>query len=141
VAAGFNNSCSPPPRRGVVQKMSSIPKFGKDNPLTDRGTMPWDEFAGRPARQLCGVWAKDGSRCRKLVVPGRGRCRSHGGAAGAPFGPRNGNFKTGEYSQAAKLEVREASAELRRLYKMGQEIGLFPKRGRARKQKLKPVAE
>ena len=96
--------------------------------------MPWDLFAEIPSRRLCGVCTKDGSRCRKLVVPGRGRCRSHGGAAGAPYGPRNGNWKTGEYSQAAKLEVREANAELRRLYKMGQEIGLFPRRGHGRKR-------
>jgi glucans biosynthesis protein len=121
--------------------MSSIPDTREPATAADAVPMPWDVFTELPHRQLCGVWTKAGTRCRKMVVPGRARCRSHGGAAGAPFGPRNGNWKTGEYSQAAKLEVREANAELRRLYKMGQEIGLFPKRGRGRKRPAKPVAE
>ncbi len=96
--------------------------------------MPWDVFAELPHRQLCGVCTEAGVRCRKPVVPGRERCRSHGGAAGAPFGPRNGNWKTGAYSQATKLLDRAQSAELRRLYKLGQEIGLFPKRGHSQKR-------
>ncbi len=56
----------------------------------------------------------------------------HGGVGGAPCGKRNGNYKSGYYTQEAiaarKAHVavgREEMARLRELERLGRSIGLI----------------
>ena len=45
--------------------------------------------------------------CRRAALRGRKRCRLHGGLSpGAPRGPKNGNFKTGDWTTEA-IEERK----------------------------------
>jgi len=55
----------------------------------------------------CGAKTRRGTACRCPAIRGRLRCRIHGGLSpGAPHGDRNGNFKDGYWTGAAKEERR-----------------------------------
>src|SRR5215213_1888291 len=43
----------------------------------------------------CGARTRSGSPCQQAAVRGKARCRMHGAHAGAPEGPRNGNWRHG----------------------------------------------
>ncbi len=47
-----------------------------------------------------------------------GRCRMHGGSAGAPAGPRNGRYRHGRYTIGAKAMMTEVRRLTRALAAM-----------------------
>ena len=51
--------------------------------------------------------------CLAPAVRGRSVCRMHGGKAGAPFGERNGSFKTGLHTNELVEIRREVACILR----------------------------
>jgi hypothetical protein len=59
----------------------------------------------------CGARTRKGTPCQSPAAGGRKRCRMHGGAkgSGAPSGPRNGNYKTGEWTKEAIDQRRYVS--------------------------------
>ena len=74
--------------------MGGGPKNFAINPLTlmDRSRAP-------RLQARCGASSPTGTPCQRPAVRGRKRCRLHGGLSpGAPRGPRNGNFKTGNWT-------------------------------------------
>src|SRR5262245_11853535 len=62
----------------------------------------------------CGARTRAGFPCKQAAVTGRARCRMHGGAkgSGGPRGKRNGNFKHGLSTQAAKTLRRAMRAKV-----------------------------
>src|SRR5262245_13242242 len=55
----------------------------------------------------CGAKTRAGRSCQRPALRGRKRCRLHGGLSpGAPRGPKNGNFKTGNWTAEAIEERR-----------------------------------
>jgi hypothetical protein len=55
--------------------------------------------------QKCGARTRSGGQCERPVMRGRTRCRLHGGLSpGAPRGPKNGNFKSGDWTSEAVEE-------------------------------------
>jgi hypothetical protein len=67
---------------------------------------PMKNYATRPRvlkqRTHCGARTRAGEPCRRPPIRGRKRCRLHGGLSpGAPRGPKNGNFKTGDWTSEA----------------------------------------
>jgi hypothetical protein len=57
---------------------------------------------------------RTGERCKGPAVRGWTVCRFHGAGGGAPSGERNGRYKHGQFTKAAKAE-RKALRELLRL--------------------------
>jgi hypothetical protein len=64
-------------------------------------------------KAACGAKTRIGGKCRRAPAKGKVRCRLHGGAAGsgAPFGPMNGSWRHGRYSQEAREKRRLRLAE------------------------------
>jgi hypothetical protein len=61
----------------------------------------------RRLARTCGARARAGTPCQRQTVHGRKRCRLHGGLSpGAPRGLKNGNYKTGEWTNEAIAERR-----------------------------------
>ncbi|MGA7450467.1 MAG: HGGxSTG domain-containing protein, partial [Rhodoplanes sp.] len=55
--------------------------------------------------QRCGAKNRAGGACQCPAMRGRQRCRLHGGLSpGAPRGPRNGNYRSGEWTIEAAQE-------------------------------------
>ena len=55
----------------------------------------------------CGAKTRGGMPCQRPALRYRKRCRLHGGLSpGAPRGPKNGNFKTGDWTAEA-IEERK----------------------------------
>jgi hypothetical protein len=73
---------------------------------------PMDHKAESKLRALsqaprCGAKTRGGTPCQRPALRGRKRCRLHGGLSpGAPRGPKNGNFKTGNWTTEA-IEERK----------------------------------
>lgn len=55
------------------------------------------------ASPRCGAKTRRGTHCLSPGMP-NGRCRIHGGKAGAPKGERNGNYKHGLFTQEMVAE-------------------------------------
>jgi hypothetical protein len=56
---------------------------------------------------LCQARTRTGELCQCKPIIGRSRCRLHGGLSpGAPRGPKNGNFKNGDWTIEAIEERR-----------------------------------
>jgi hypothetical protein len=60
-------------------------------------------------------------QCKATAVEGWKVCRHHGAGGGAPKGKRNGNYKSGHYTQEA-INERKAIGELIR---MARELALI----------------
>jgi hypothetical protein len=55
--------------------------------------------------QRCGAKTRAGTACQCPAIRGRRRCRLHGGRSpGAPRGPQNGNYRSGEWTIEAAQE-------------------------------------
>ena len=55
----------------------------------------------------CGARTRTGTACQRPAMRGRRRCRLHGGLSpGAPHGPKNGNFRNGNWTAEAIEERR-----------------------------------
>jgi hypothetical protein len=55
----------------------------------------------------CGARTRSGAACKAPAIRGKARCRMHGGkSTGAPKGARNGNFRTGDWTQEVEAERR-----------------------------------
>jgi len=55
----------------------------------------------------CGARTRGGTPCKRPALRGRKRCRLHGALSpGAPRGPKNGNFKNGDWTAEA-IEERK----------------------------------
>jgi hypothetical protein len=67
-------------------------------------------FAALPR---CGAKTRRGLPCQRVGNRRNGRCRFHGGRAGAPSGERNGRWRHGGTSKAAKAQMEEMRALLR----------------------------
>ena len=62
-------------------------------------------LANLRAAPRCGAKNRAGEPCRCPAMRGRRRCRLHGGLSpGAPRGPRNGNYRSGEWTIEAAQE-------------------------------------
>ncbi len=69
----------------------------------------------------CGARTRNGRLCRCPPVPGRKRCRLHGGLSpGAPRGVRNGNYTNGDWTADALEERRWVRELVRSFSKMEQ---------------------
>ena len=68
------------------------------------------------ALQTCGAKTRAGHPCRTLAMT-NGRCRMHGGKAGAPKGNRNA-FKHGRYTAEA-IAKRKRAARIQYFVKAG----------------------
>ena len=69
--------------------------------MKNYATRPWD----LKKQQRCGARTRAGAPCQRLAIRGRKRCRLHGGLSpGAPRGPKNGNFKSGDWTADAIAE-------------------------------------
>jgi glucans biosynthesis protein len=69
-----------------------------------------DAFENSPR---CGAKTRSGAPCRRIGSSRNGRCRLHGGLAGAPFGKRNGRWRHGLWTNEAKA-IRSALQTLLR---------------------------
>jgi hypothetical protein len=62
---------------------------------------PMDQDFGRLAPR-CGARTRADTTCQRPAIHGRKRCRLHGGLSpGAPRGPKNGNFRDGNWTAEA----------------------------------------
>ena len=63
----------------------------------------------------CLARTRKGPPCQAPNVKGKKRCRMHGGAkgSGAPTGERNGNYRHGHYTKAAKANRRHMEKLIR----------------------------
>jgi hypothetical protein len=77
-----------------------------------------------PGRR-CGAKTRRGSPCQKPALRDNARCQIHGGRGGAPSGPANGNYKNGRYTKERIAAVREQSAQLREIIRLGKLCGFF----------------
>lgn len=59
--------------------------------------------------KLCGARVRSGGTCRKPPVPGRRRCRFHGGLS--PRGVEGGSYRHGRYSKYTREALGELVAE------------------------------
>ncbi len=68
---------------------------------------PWEAgLEAARAMPRCGAKTRRGTPCRAPGLP-NGRCWVHGGPSpGAPCGERNGNYKHGRFTKAAREERR-----------------------------------
>jgi hypothetical protein len=60
-----------------------------------------DLFAHMPR---CGAKTRAGTLCRRIGSLRNGRCKLHGGRAGAPPGQRNGAWRHGNQTKEAKAQ-------------------------------------
>jgi hypothetical protein len=70
----------------------------------------------------CGAKTRAGRSCQCPALRGRKRCRLHGGLSpGAPRGPKNGNFKNGDWTAEAIEERRWLRSLVRAFAQKGLE--------------------
>jgi hypothetical protein len=83
----------------------------------------------RPPVRLCGRKTKSGQPCKRACVPGRPRCKLHGG--NNAVGPANGRWKGGRYSKylpkGVAADYRRACQDSR-LLELDDEIALLQAR-------------
>src|SRR5262245_9886515 len=85
------------------------------NPMNQETSNRLDRLANIRASPRCGAKTRAGSSCQCPAIAGRARCRLHGGlSTGAPRGPRNGNFRGGDWT----LEATEERRWLRNLVRL-----------------------
>ena len=65
------------------------------------------------AMPRCGARTRSGAPCKRIGNSRNGRCKLHGGRAGAPAGKRNGNWRHGGESKEAIVTRRQIQAVLR----------------------------
>jgi hypothetical protein len=64
----------------------------------------------------CGARTRAGTPCQSPAIPGRQRCRLHGGLSpGAPKGEKNGNYTNGDWTQEA-IQMRKWVREMVKTY-------------------------
>ncbi len=61
----------------------------------------------------CGARTRSGQPCKRIGNLRTGRCKLHGGRAGAPSGRHNGAWRHGNQTKAAIAQRREIRALLR----------------------------
>jgi hypothetical protein len=61
----------------------------------------------------CGAKKRDGTPCRRIGCKRNGRCKLHGGRAGAPSGERNGRWRHGGETKEAIAQRRTVRVLLR----------------------------
>lgn len=73
------------------------------------------------AAARCGARNRAGNECQCPAIRDRKRCRLHGGKSpGAPHGPRNGNFKEGDWTKEAEEERRWLRSLLKSMREKGR---------------------
>jgi hypothetical protein len=77
-----------------------------------------------PGRR-CGAKTRRGGACQKPALKNNARCQLHGGKGGAPSGPANGNFKTGNYTKERLAARRKLLAKLKEMERLGRSCGYF----------------
>jgi glucans biosynthesis protein len=65
------------------------------------------------AMPRCGARTRGGAPCKRIGNSRNGRCKLHGGRAGAPAGKRNGNWHHGGETKEAIANRRQIQAVLR----------------------------
>ncbi len=78
-------------------------------------TEPKNSFASLPR---CGAKTRSGKPCRRAGTKRNGRCKLHGGRAGAPSGERNGQWRHGNETKEATAQRRAVRALLREAAKL-----------------------
>ena len=68
----------------------------------------------------CGAKTRSGRPCQRIGNSRNGRCKLHGGRAGAPSGERNGNWRHGNATKEAKAHRRAIRDLLREVAQMVQ---------------------
>jgi hypothetical protein len=71
---------------------------------------PNNPFASMPR---CGAKTRAGKPCRRIGNKRNGRCKLHGGRAGAPSGERNGAWRHGGRAKEAIAQQKAIRALLR----------------------------
>jgi len=77
-----------------------------------------NRFASMPK---CGAKTRSGKPCQRAGTKRNGRCKLHGGRAGAPSGERNGQFRHGNETTEAKAQRRAVRALLREAARLVRE--------------------
>jgi hypothetical protein len=78
-------------------------------PLDERLSHERAETGSGPEPRRCGGKTRNGTPCKRGCVPGRTRCKLHGG--NVPIGPLHGRWRTGKYS---KYMPKTLAADFRR---------------------------
>jgi hypothetical protein len=105
--------------------MADEPNGGQpaDRPMNDESAHE------RPPVRLCGRRTKSGQPCKRACVPGRPRCKLHGG--NNAVGPANGRWKGGRYSKYLPKGVAadyKRACQDSRLLQLDDEIALLQAR-------------
>ncbi|MFQ6239688.1 HGGxSTG domain-containing protein [Sinorhizobium meliloti] len=86
---------------------------------------PNGQFGGNWPGKRCLAKTRAGDPCQKPALKGKSRCQLHGGRAGAPKGERNGNYKSGYYTEEAIQGRRKVRARINELIILGKQTGMF----------------
>jgi hypothetical protein len=70
----------------------------------------------------CGAETRGGTPCQRIGSRRNGRCKLHGGRAGAPSGERNGAWRHGGETKEAKAERQRIRATLRQADKILRDV-------------------
>ena len=66
-----------------------------------------------PTMPRCGAKTRSGKPCQRIGNKRNGRCKLHGGRAGAPWGERNGAWRHGGRTKEAIAQQKAIRALLR----------------------------
>jgi hypothetical protein len=66
----------------------------------------------------CGAKTRNGKPCRRIGNMQNGRCKLHGGGAGAPLGQQNGAWRHGNQTKEAKAKRQSIRTLLREATKL-----------------------
>ena len=87
----------------VLSAQGGLEKFA-DNPMDQNIEVRVENLKRAPR---CGALTRAGTACQRPAIRGRKRCRLHCGLSpGAPCGPKNGNFRNGNWTAEAIEERR-----------------------------------
>jgi hypothetical protein len=75
------------------------------------------------ARQCSARSKRSGCQCRAPAMAGKKVCLFHGGRAGAPAGPRNGQYRTGRYTAEAMARNRSVRQLIRMARALAAQMG------------------
>lgn len=64
------------------------------------------QYTFQKAPRCTATSKRTGQRCQSPAMRGWTVCRHHGARGGGPSGPRNGNYKHGQYTKQAEAERR-----------------------------------
>ena len=113
--------------QAIVGNVSRTPDTGGRSSEKSRTNPMHPDFRNPMRLQLvprCHARTRSGNPCQSPVVKGKRRCRMHGGAkgSGAPKGERNGAYKHGQQTEAARAERGQLMGWIRLMRGLAREL-------------------